>query len=138
VRILVVQPNADLGLFWAKYLTRQEAKVFIAANVDEAVKALRFENVDVVILDMALPNGGSFKVSDHAGVFHPHVPIIAISSSTFFSGSELYEMMPNARALMSMPIQLSDLRVMVEHFVDSNDTRMVSEFEKARHKRGRI
>jgi DNA-binding NtrC family response regulator len=137
VRILIVQQNADLARFWARYLSRQEAHVFIATNVDEAIKTLRFENVDVAILDMALPNGGSFQVSDYAGVFQPDIPIIAISSSTFFSGSDLYEMVPNARALLSMPIQLSDLRVMVEHFAVSNVHRAASEFEKAKRKQGR-
>jgi DNA-binding NtrC family response regulator len=136
VRILVIEHNAELARFWAKYLSRQEAKVFIATNVEDAIKTLRFEDIDVAILDMALPNGGSFQISDYAGVFQPHIPIIAISNSTFFSGADLYEMVPNARALLSMPIQLSDLRVMVEHFAHARGLRRHSEIDQARMKRG--
>ncbi len=98
------------------YFSRQNADVLVANNIDSAIKSLRFDAINVIILDMALPIGQSFAISDYAGVFHPQVPIIAISTSTFFSGTDLYEMMPNARALMAMPIQLSDLKAIVDFY----------------------
>ncbi len=116
MRVLIVHHNADVASFWAMYFSRQNADVLVANNIDSAIKSLRFDAINVIILDMALPIGQSFAISDYAGVFHPQVPIIAISTSTFFSGTDLYEMMPNARALMAMPIQLSDLKAIVDFY----------------------
>lgn len=116
MRILIVHQNSDLAAFWAKYLSRQNADVTVETTADAAIKTLRFDEIHALILDMALANGGSFQISDHASLFHPEIPIIAISDSTFFSGSELYQMMPNTRALLSMPVQLADLRAIVEFY----------------------
>ena len=116
MRVLIVHHNADVASFWAMYFSRQDAGVQVANNIDSAIKSLRFDAINVIILDMALPNGQSFSISDYAGVFHPKVPIVAISTSTFFSGTDLFEMMPNARALMAMPLQLSDLKAIVDFY----------------------
>ncbi len=121
MRILIVHTNSDLAKFWGRHLSRLHAESVVATSSDSAIKLLRFDAINIVILDMALPHGDSFAISDHIGVFHPHVPIVAITSSTFFSGSDLYEMMPNARALMSMPVQLEDLKAIVEFYGAQND-----------------
>jgi len=117
MRILIVQPNIDLSELWARFLQRHGVEVEQAATQMAAIDKLRFENFDALVLDLVLPDGGAIAISDYATYRCPDVPIIAVTSTSFFSDGSIFDLIPNARSLMRTPLRPDDLVAVLEHYV---------------------
>jgi len=116
MRILIAEHQPELGRIWARYLERQGADVTLATSSDEALRILRFESFDVLILELVMPDGGAIAISDFVSYRHPDVPIIAVTSGSFFSDGSVFEVIPNARSLLRMPLRIDDLAALVDHY----------------------
>ncbi len=117
MRILLVQHNEDLSNLWTRFLQRQGVEVVQAATQGEAINLLRFEAFDALVLDLVLPDGGAIAISDFATYRFPDVPIIAVTSTSFFSDGSIFDLIPNARSLMRTPLRPDDLAAVLEHYV---------------------
>jgi len=117
MRILIVQHNEDLSELWARFLQRQGVEVVQAATQLAAINRLRFEDFDALVLDLVLPDGGAIAISDFATYRCPDVPIIAVTSTSFFSDGSIFDLIPNARSLMRTPLRPDDLAAVLEHYV---------------------
>ncbi len=117
MRVLLVQNNAGLSGLWAAALERQGVRVTCSATQSEAIEQLRFGDFDALVLDLVLPDGGAIAISDYATYKHPDVPIIAVTSSSFFSDGSIFELIPNARSLMRTPLRPDDLIAVLDHYV---------------------
>ncbi|OUS04214.1 hypothetical protein A9Q96_14760 [Rhodobacterales bacterium 52_120_T64] len=117
MRILLVQHNIDLSELWARFLQRQGVDVVQAATQLAAINKLRFEDFDALVLDLVLPDGGAIAISDYATYRCPDVPIIAVTSTSFFSDGSIFDLIPNARSLMRTPLRPDDLAAVLEHYV---------------------
>jgi len=117
MRILLVQPNKDLSELWARFLQRHGVDVEQAATQLAAINKLRFEDFDALVLDLVLPDGGAIAISDYATYRCPDVPIIAVTSTSFFSDGSIFDLIPNARSLMRTPLRPDDLVAVLEHYV---------------------
>ena len=116
VDILIVEADADLAGVWAGFLRRQGVRSTLATSAAEAYAALRSRSYGAVVLDMELPAGAAFEVADFATYRDPGVPIIAVTAESFFSDGTIFELIPNARALMRAPLKLDDMAALVEHY----------------------
>ena len=116
VRILLVQHNTGLSDLWAKFLQRQGVEVKQAATQMAAIDLIRFEEYDALVLDLVLPDGGAIAISDYATYRCPDVPIIAVTSTRFFSDGSIFDLIPNARSLMRTPVRPHDLVAVLEHY----------------------
>ena len=116
MRILIVQHNEDLSELWSRFLQRQGVEVLQAATQLEAINMLRFEDFDALVLDLVLPDGGAIAISDYATYRCPDVPIIAVTSTSFFSDGSIFDLIPNARSLMRTPLRPDDLAAVLEHY----------------------
>lgn len=112
----MVQHNDGLSDLWSHFLRRRGVEVVQAFTQSEAVAKLRFERFDALVLDLVLPDGGAIAISDFATYRQPDVPIIAVTSTSFFSDGSIFELMPNARSLMRTPLRPDDLAAMLEHY----------------------
>lgn len=72
-----------------------------------AIDFLRFETFDALVLDLVLPDDGAIAISDYATYRYPDVPIIAVTSTSFFSDGSIFDLIPNARSLMRTPLRLN-------------------------------
>jgi len=117
MRILLVQHNEYLSNLWTRFLQRQGVEVVQAATQGEAINLLRFEAFDALVLDLVLPDGGAIAISDFATYRFPDVPIIAVTSTSFFSDGSIFDLIPNARSLMRTPLRPDDLAAVLEHYV---------------------
>ncbi|MEE9454522.1 MAG: response regulator [Paracoccaceae bacterium] len=117
MRILLVQHNKGLSEMWSLFLRKQGLEVVQAFTQSEAVEQLMFDSFDALILDIVLPDGGAIAISDYATYRQPDVPIIAVTSSSFFSDGSIFELMPNAKSLMRTPLRPDDLVAVLEHYV---------------------
>lgn len=115
MRLLVVQDNADLGRMWCRFLARQGVWAELAVSQESALNYLSRNIYDVLIIEPDLEGGGGLPVADTATFRNPDIAILAVTRSTFFSESMIFDIMPNARALMRTPIRPEDLAAYVEH-----------------------
>jgi DNA-binding NtrC family response regulator len=116
MRVLIVEHNADLGRLWSRFLARRGVDSDLATSQAEAIKFLRFNDYDALVLELVLPDGGAIAISDYATYRNPAVPIITVTNSSFFSDGSIFELIPNARSMMSVPVRPDDLAAVVEHF----------------------
>ncbi len=116
MRVLIVHKRFEVGTFWARSLAREGAEAIVVSNGCDAHKSLRFEHVDAVVLALDLDDNESFALSDYLALWFPDLPVIAISTGNLAVDSTIFDLVPNARAIMSMPLQLRDLSAVVEHY----------------------
>jgi DNA-binding NtrC family response regulator len=116
VQILIVQPSLELAGVWARFLDRRGMRATLAATAAEAYEALRQCSYGALVLDMEMPAGEAIAVADFATYRDPGVPIIAVTADGFFSDSAIFELIPNARGLLRVPLKLDDMAALVEHY----------------------
>ncbi len=120
MKVLLVQNNKGLSDLWATFLRRQGSEVIQAYTQSEAIHQLRFQTFDALVLDLVLPDGGAIAISDFATYKQPDVPIVAVTSGSFFSDGSIFELIPNARSLMRTPVRPNDLVAVLDHYTPSD------------------
>lgn len=115
MRVLIVEHNKELGRIWARFLENRGLTVEIANSQKDAIANMRFNDFDALVLELVLPDGGAIAISDYATYRFPDIPIITVTSGSFFSDGSIFQLMPNARGLMRTPFQPDDLAALLEH-----------------------
>ena len=81
-RILVVDDNASVRRSLAALLTRAGHEVIQAANGSEASRVWREVELDLVILDLFMPEKDGIETMVELRAFAPGIPIIVMSGGT--------------------------------------------------------
>lgn len=115
MRVLIAQHNADLGKIWAGFLEREGIDVSLALSQAEALKLLRAQEFDALVLEMVMPDGGAIAIADFAAYRFPDAPVITVNSSSFFSDGSIFQLLPNVHSVLQAPIEGNDLAAMVSH-----------------------
>jgi len=121
MRVLIVEDNEDLGTIWSRFLARQGLTVTLATSQTDAISEMRFNDFDALVLELVLPDGGAIAISDYATYRFPDIPIITVTSGSFFSDGSIFQLMPNARGLMRTPFRPDDLAALLEHCGEKHD-----------------
>jgi DNA-binding NtrC family response regulator len=114
-QVLIVEAQESLGRLWQSFLERQGFEVSLVGNQSDAIDKLRFGHLDVLVIDLVLPNSSALAISDFASYKNPDISIIVVSSDSFFSDGSIFELLPNARGFMNQPIEPGDLVAVVDH-----------------------
>lgn len=115
MRVLIAQHNTELGKLWARFLEREGVSVVLADSQSEALKQLRAQSFDALVLEMVLPDGGAIAIADFAAYRLPDVPVITVNSTSFFSDGSIFELLPNVQSVLQAPVEAEDLAAMVSH-----------------------
>ena len=115
MRVLIAQHNTELGKLWAGFLEREGVSVVLAESQSEALKQLRAQDFDALVLEMVLPDGGAIAIADFAAYRLPDVPVITVNSTSFFSDGSIFELLPNVQSVLQAPVEAEDLAAMVSH-----------------------
>jgi len=115
LRVLIAQPNSELGAIWAKFLEREGVTVTLVSSQSEALKVLRHQSFEALILEMVLEDGGAIAIADFAAYRLPDVPVITVNSSSFFSDGSIFQLMPNVQSVMQAPVGGEDLAAVVSY-----------------------
>jgi len=115
LRILIAQQVEEIGEIWAAFLRREGASVTLATSQGEALKQLRTQDFDALVLEMVLPDGGAIAIADFAAYRLPDVPIITVNSSNFFSDGSIFQLVPNIHTVLQAPVDGDDLVALVCH-----------------------
>ncbi|MEL6236348.1 MAG: response regulator [Pseudomonadota bacterium] len=121
MRVLIVEQNADLGRIWSRFLHREGIEAELVADADAAMAALDAAQYDALVLQMGLPDAQALIVSDYATFRDPDLPIITVSNGDFFSGGAVFELVPNARTMLSMPPRPDDLAALIAHYARNRE-----------------
>lgn len=124
MKVLIVEDNEDLGTIWSRFLARQGLTVTLATSQADAIAEMRFNDFDALVLELVLPDGGAIAISDYATYRFPDIPIITVTSGSFFSDGSIFQLMPNARGLMRTPFRPDDLAALLEHCGDKPSSAM--------------
>lgn len=116
MRVLIVVGNPDLGWVWRRHLERHGCDVTLAHSQQEAIEAIRVNEVSIIVLELVLEEGSAFAVADFASYRRPGAKVIFVSDSAFFSDGSIFQHIPNACALMPAEIAAEDLSALVEHY----------------------
>lgn len=115
MRVLIAQHNADLGKIWAGFLEREGITVTLALSQTEALKLLRAQEFDALVLEMVLPDGGAIAIADFAAYRFPDAPVITVNSSSFFSDGSIFQLVPNVHSVLQSPVDGDDLAATISH-----------------------
>ena len=114
--ILYVEDNDYIRESFAELLATAERQIVCASDGAGARKALRAQNVDLLMVDINLPDGSGLDVAREALRQNPRLPVIVCS------GHDLREVAqalgPTAYPLMK-PFELEELEALVERLARS-------------------
>lgn len=116
MKVLIVEGEPDLGAVWESHLIRQGAEVAVASSQDDAIAHLQGAVVDVIVLDLVLPDGSALAVADFASYRQPEARIIFVTNTSFFSDGSIFRYSPNACAFVQSATPPGDLAAMVSHY----------------------
>lgn len=115
MRVLIIESRKRLGELWMRHIERQGAEVFLATSTTDAIRIVRQNDIDVIVLDLFLDEGSAMAVADYACYRRPEARVIYVTSTTFFADGSVFEHMPNAYGYIKTSTPPDDLAAMVEH-----------------------
>lgn len=115
VQVLIVESSAPLSQIWKRHLERQAFEVVLARSEDEAVAILETRQFDVLVVNLILRDGSAMAVADVVNFRQPKAKIIFVTDTSFFSDGSIFNMIPNACALVPAATPIEDLSALVEH-----------------------
>ena len=120
-RILVVDDDVHVRELCTRVLSNEGYIVFSAANAAEARVCLDRETLDLLVVDIHLPQESGLSLLRHAQAVRPGVPAIVITgqaeASTVIDAIRL-----NVREYLCKPFTLRQLREAVAQHVGSTGT----------------
>lgn len=119
MRVLIVEGDPNLGWLWKRHLERCSAVVTLVGTQDAAVDHLEHEEVEVIVLDLVLPDGSAIAVADYAAYRRPATKVVFVTNTTFFSDGSIFQHIPNACAFLPSATPPEDLAAVVEHYGSS-------------------
>ena len=87
-------------------------------SCDEAIKVLRRQKPDLVVLDLVIGAESSIDVANYAQYAAPDADVIYITGSRLFPLGELHTMAQNVRWVLRKPVDLRDLDNIVDHLLE--------------------
>ncbi|MCP3969499.1 MAG: hypothetical protein GY717_04120 [Rhodobacteraceae bacterium] len=116
MRVLIVEGNPELARLWSGHLERQGGEVVLAVNEYDAIETLRYQDVDVIVLDLVLTAGSAFAVADFASYSHPAARVVFVTNTSFFSDGSIFRHIPNACAFLPSAMEPEDLAAVIDHY----------------------
>lgn len=112
--IMLVDDDASVRKAVEKVLRGAGYEVVLAAGGLEAVARVQARPIDLVLLDIGLPNKNGWEACQHLNREHPKVPIVVITGQ---AGQFKSALAAGAVALMEKPLDANRLLQVVEELL---------------------
>ncbi len=122
ISILIVDDEADVREIITRKL-QKNYKTFTAESVDDAIKKIIKNNIDVIITDLVMPHKDGLVLLEYITNEHPHIPVIVISGNATLSMA-VKAMQNGAVDFLEKPIEdLNILTVLIEKALENNQNK---------------
>lgn len=108
IRVLVIDDEVHVRKLYEDLMAREGFKVQSVANVESAVKAIKNEQFDIIILDIELEKESGMNALKDFKSLNPNLPIILNSAYSIYM-SDFHSWMADAYIIKS-----SDIRPLIE------------------------
>ncbi|OGS18862.1 MAG: hypothetical protein A2219_07090 [Elusimicrobia bacterium RIFOXYA2_FULL_50_26] len=78
--IMIVDDEPDILLVLGEFLSNEGFKVLTAKSGQQAIEKLKEHNIDMLLLDMAMPNMNGIETLREVHKGAPHLPVIMITA----------------------------------------------------------
>lgn len=114
--ILIVESETERAEIWADHLRRAGHDVVTANNRADAVSRIENESLNIVILNIVLPDGGALDLADLVGYRQPKARIMFVSPDSFFSDGSIFSLSSSACCYVRPHTPPADITAMVDHY----------------------
>jgi DNA-binding response OmpR family regulator len=121
-RILVIEDDREMRSLLQDFLEEEGYAVGCVEDGSEAFRKLAKENSDLIITDIRMPGLSGLDILPGLKQIRPGSPVIAI---TAFGSEEIHRrvMESGADAYLEKPLQLDQLRTLIQEMVSSQGKR---------------
>lgn len=122
ITILFVDDEADFRNILAFSFGRKGYKTLTASSGKEAFEIIKSQQVNVVVSDIRMPQGGGIELLDQTKEYHPETPIILlVTGFADITTEEAHH--KGAEALFSKPFDISTLEETIERLLIPSEKR---------------
>jgi len=122
LNVMLVEADKNLGEIWCAHIERLGHNTVLLSSQEEAIEALAVQKIDVLVLNATMADTSVLGISNVASYRNPDVAIILVSAKDFFSDGAIFNLIPNARGVLNLPVEPDDLASLVCHY--GNATRV--------------
>lgn len=112
-KILIVEDNLDYAEDMAEFLTELEHEVHVTSSAGDMWAALSQGNVDVVVLDLGLPDEDGFNVIPRMRQLYPQIGVLVLTGRVAFD-SRILGLRLGADHYLTKPIKFPELAAHIE------------------------
>lgn len=112
-KILVVDDEVHTRLLYRELFSDGEYHVDTASDGLEALRRIRDDKPDLVILDIRMPGIDGIEVLERSHEFNDSIPFIICTAARNFSDEPNFKM-SNVKAFMTKPVDIGTLKAKVD------------------------
>ena len=138
-KILIADDEKNMIWAMKKALANEEYKILIASNGTEAVSKVKSNELDLVLLDLRMPQMGGMEALKEIKSFDPKLPVIMLTAhGTMESAVEAMKM--GALDYISKPFDIEELKIQIRKALDIRDMKEQIELltEELKKKTGKV
>lgn len=112
-KILIVEDNLEYAEDMAEFLTELEHDVLTTSSASDMWAALSHGNIDVVVLDLGLPDEDGFNVIPRMRQLYPQIGVLVLTGRVAFD-SRILGLRLGADHYLTKPIKFPELAAHIE------------------------
>lgn len=113
LRILIVDDDTQIRRACCQILKAKGAQIIGAGTLSEAEAMMRKQDIDLVLLDLKLPDGGGLTLLEKIKVLYPDTAVVVMTAFATVS-SAVEAMRIGARDYLTKPFSLQELTAVLE------------------------
>jgi CheY-like chemotaxis protein len=117
-RILNVEDDSPARFLKSRILERAGFQVLEAVTCADALRTANDDPLDLVLLDLRLPDGDGYEVCEKIKARHPRLPVVMITSTYATSQGRQDGLASGADAYLIEPVPAERLVHVVRHFLE--------------------
>ncbi len=117
-RVLIIDDEPGVCYSFRRVVEKQHFQVAVASTVSEGVETFKDFAPDVVVLDLALPDGSGMDAFRHIRALNPHVPVVFITAHGTTEAA-LEAMREGAFDYLIKPVDLAHLSSLLERALEA-------------------
>ncbi len=125
--ILIVDDEEDFCQTVSDILVHSGYHTVVRQNPVEALELMQVENVDLVLLDILMPQMDGRQVLTEIVQNHPEIPVIMITGQAYNVPVAIETAKKGSFSFLAKPIDLVQLRESVKQAIDSKRPKIVSQ-----------